>query len=83
LFDNVVDLRYIEEGSRIGRAVHVAKMRSSWHEMTLNSVRITDHGLVVGNELESVTGRLGWSALRTLSPLEAVRPGAKSSAGPF
>ena len=28
LFDNVVDLRYIEERSRIGRAAHVAKMRS-------------------------------------------------------
>jgi circadian clock protein KaiC len=78
LFDNVIDLRYIEEGSRVGRAVHVAKMRGSWHEMTLNSVRITDRGIVVGNELESVTGRLGWSALRTHAPLEAVRPAAKS-----
>jgi circadian clock protein KaiC len=82
LFDNVIDLRYIEDGSRIGRAVHVAKMRSSWHEMTLNSVTITDHGLVVGDELEGVTGRLGWSALRTPGPLEPVRPVAKSSAGP-
>lgn len=82
LFDNVIDLRYIEDGSRVGRAVHVAKMRSSWHEMTLNSVSITDHGLVVGNELESVTGRLGWSALRTHGPLESVRPVAKTPAGP-
>jgi len=81
LFDNVIDLRYIEEGSRLGRSVHVAKMRSSWHAMTLNSVSITDRGLVVGNELESVTGRLGWSALRTHGPLESVRPATKSSAG--
>jgi circadian clock protein KaiC len=69
LFDNVIDLNYIEDGSRMGRAVHVAKMRSSYHEMTLNSVTITDRGLVVGNELEGVTGRLGWSALRTPGPL--------------
>jgi circadian clock protein KaiC len=82
LFDNVIDLSYIEEGSRIGRAVHVAKMRSSWHEMTLNSVSITDRGLVVGNELESVTGRLGWSALRTHGPLDPARPVARSSTGP-
>jgi circadian clock protein KaiC len=82
LFDNVIDLRYIEEGSRIGRALHVAKMRSSWHSMTLNSASITDHGLVVGSELDSVTGRLGWSTLRTLGPLESVQPAAKSSAGP-
>ena len=83
LFDNVIELRYIEDGSRVGRAVHVAKMRSSWHEMTLHSVSITDRGLVVGNELEGVTGRLGWSALRTDGPLESGRPVAKSSAGPF
>jgi circadian clock protein KaiC len=82
LFDNLIDLRYIEDGSRVGRAVHVAKMRSSWHEMTLNDVSITDRGLVVGNELESVTGRLGWSALRTHNLLEPLRPVAKSSAGP-
>jgi circadian clock protein KaiC len=82
LFDNVIDLRYIEEGAQIGRSVHVAKMRSSWHEMTLNSVTITDRGLVVGDVLESVTGRLGWSALRTHGPLESVWPVARSSAGP-
>jgi circadian clock protein KaiC len=64
LFDNTIDLRYIEEGSQIGRAAHVAKMRSRKHAMTLNSVTITDHGLEIGGELESVTGRLGWSALR-------------------
>ena len=83
LFDNVIDLRYIEVGSLVGRAVHVAKMRSSWHAMTLNSVSITDRGLVVGNELEGVTGRLGWSALRTQGPMEPVRPIARSPAGPF
>jgi circadian clock protein KaiC len=65
LFDNTIDLRYIEEESQIGRAVHVAKMRSRAHSMSLNSVTITDHGLEVGHALASVTGRLGWSALRT------------------
>jgi circadian clock protein KaiC len=66
LFDNVIDLQYIEQGSRVGRAVHVAKMRSSYHEMTLHQVTITtEHGLAIGDELEGVTGRLGWSALRT------------------
>ncbi len=79
LFDNTIDLRYIEEGSQIGRAVHVAKMRSREHAMTLNSVTITDRGLEVGNVLQSVTGRLGWSALRTQGPLEAARPGAPAT----
>jgi circadian clock protein KaiC len=80
LFDNVIDLRYIEEESRIGRAVHVAKMRSSKHEMTLNSISITDRGLVVGDMLERVTGRLGWSALQMYGLLEPARPAAP--AGP-
>jgi hypothetical protein len=57
-------------------------MRSSWHEMSLNSVSITNHGLVVGDRLEGVTGRLGWSALRTYDPLEPVQPVAGSPAGP-
>jgi circadian clock protein KaiC len=70
LFDNVIDLRYIEEGSKVGRAVHIAKMRSSHHEMTLHQVTIAEHGLAVGDELEGVTGRLGWSALRTQGPPE-------------
>ena len=65
LFDNTIDLRYIEEDTQIGRAVHIAKMRSRAHSMSLNSLTITDNGLEVGNKLDSVTGRLGWSALRT------------------
>ncbi len=79
LFDNTIDLRYIEEGSQIGRAVHVAKMRSKAHSMTLNSITITDRGLEVGNVLDSVTGRLGWSALRAQGPLEPVSHGTPAS----
>jgi circadian clock protein KaiC len=69
LFDNVVDLRYIEEGSQMGRAAYVAKMRSRAHSMTLNRAVITDRGLEIGNALDNVTGRLGWSALRTQGSL--------------
>ena len=68
LFDNVIDLRYIEESSGLGRALNIVKMRNRPHEMTLNRVTITDNGLIVGDPLEGVTGRLGWSALRTHSP---------------
>jgi circadian clock protein KaiC len=68
LFDNVIDLRYIEEGSGLGRALNIVKMRNRAHAMTLNEVTITDAGLTVGEPLEGVTGRLGWSALRTQDP---------------
>jgi circadian clock protein KaiC len=68
LFDNVIDLRYIEQESVLGRALNIVKMRNSPHRMTLNSAAITDQGLVVGDKLEGVTGRLGWSALRTQDP---------------
>jgi circadian clock protein KaiC len=65
LFDNVIDLRYIEEESRVGRALNVVKMRNSWHSSTLTSFTIADHGVTLGEEFVGVTGRLGWSALRT------------------
>jgi circadian clock protein KaiC len=64
LFDNVIDLRYIEEQSTLGRALNVVKTRNGPHETTLNAAAITDEGLVVGDKLERVSGRLGWSALR-------------------
>jgi circadian clock protein KaiC len=65
LFDNVIDLRYIEEESGVGRALNVVKMRNSWHSSTLTSFTIADHGVTIGEQFEGVTGRLGWSALRT------------------
>lgn len=68
LFDNVIDLRYIEEDSQIGRAAQVAKVRSRAHAMTLNSATITARGLEIGGVLHKVTGRLGWSTLRTNAP---------------
>ena len=73
LFDNVLDLRYIEESSGLGRALNVVKMRNGAHQMTLNSVTITDHGVQVGDALEDVSGRLGWSALRAQGPPKSQR----------
>lgn len=77
LFDNVLDLRYIEEEAGLGRALNVVKMRNGAHKMTLNSVTITDRGVQVGDTLERVTGRLGWSALRAQDT-----PNLHSSAAP-
>jgi circadian clock protein KaiC len=59
LFDNVIDLRYIERESEIGRTLNVVKMRNSAHKMTLCSFTITDRGLIVGGQIQGVTGRLG------------------------
>ena len=65
LFDNVIDLRYIENESQIGRALNILKMRNSPHQTTLVSYTITEHGITIGEKLQGVTGRLGWTALRT------------------
>jgi circadian clock protein KaiC len=78
LFDNVIDLRYIEEQAMLGRAVNVVKMRNSLHQMTINSATITSAGLVVGDPLQGVTGRLGWGALRIHD-----RPGPPDPVGLF
>jgi circadian clock protein KaiC len=80
LFDNVIDLRYIEQESQTGRSLNVVKMRNSRHEMTLNSFTITDQGLVVGDKLEGVTGRLGWGALRAKDPADPARPAVPAPA---
>ncbi len=48
LFDNVIDLRYIEEESQVDRALNVVKMRNSRHETTLTSFTITDQGITIG-----------------------------------
>jgi circadian clock protein KaiC len=68
LFDNVINLRYIEEQATLGRALNIVKMRNSPHQMTINSATITSTGLAVGDTLLGVTGRLGWGALRTHDP---------------
>jgi circadian clock protein KaiC len=65
LFDNVIDLRYIEHESQIGRALNILKMRNSPHQTTMVGYTITEHGITIGERLEGVTGRLGWTALRT------------------
>lgn len=64
LYHNVVLLRYIEQDSEVGRAVTILKMRNSDHEKGLWKFAITDHGFVVLEKVEGVTGLLGWSALR-------------------
>jgi circadian clock protein KaiC len=68
LYDNVIELRYIEDRSQIGRALNIVKMRNSQHTMDLTSYTITDHGVTIGERIEHVTGVLGWSALRTQDP---------------
>jgi circadian clock protein KaiC len=52
----------------VGRALNVVKMRNSRHETTLTSFAIADQGITIGEPLAGVTGRLGWSALRTEVP---------------
>ncbi len=64
LFNNVIQLRYIEHASQVGRAVNIVKMRNSHHDMGLHAFTITEHGLTIGDKLEGIAGLLGWSALR-------------------
>ncbi len=82
MFDNVIDLRYIEQHVGLGRVLNVVKMRNGPHQMTLNKLTITDHGLEVGESLEGVTGRLGWGALRSQEPLDPRRPAVPAPAKP-
>lgn len=68
LFHNVVLLRYIEIESQLRRGISVLKMRDSNHEEGVRQFEIDERGLVVGEQLEGLTGILGWSALREGPP---------------
>ncbi|AEV84371.1 circadian clock protein KaiC [Actinoplanes sp. SE50] len=68
LFHNVIQIRYIELCSEIGRAVNILKMRNSGHDSALHTYHVTDTGAAVGDKIENVTGLLGWSALRHCPP---------------
>jgi len=66
LYHNVVMLRYIELQSSIGRAAAVLKMRDSVHFAGLRQFSITATGFEMGDDLDDVSGMLGWTALRRL-----------------
>jgi circadian clock protein KaiC len=63
LFQNVIMLRYVEIGSELRRALSILKMRDSDHAKGLVQFDIDDHGPRIMDQLQGVTGALGWSAL--------------------
>ena len=79
LFDNVINLRYMEEdGPDIGRAMSVIKMRSSDHASTLNRVAIGETGIEVGTTIVGASGASAGAYLRS----ESLRATALKSASP-
>ncbi|GGN73234.1 serine/threonine protein kinase [Actinoplanes lobatus] len=64
LFQNVIQIRYIEHRAAIGRVLNVLKMRNSHHDNRLHACDITERGVAVGDAVDHVTGILGWSPLR-------------------
>lgn len=64
LFHNVLQIRYIEHCSEIGRVLNVLKMRNSRHDSGMYACHLTDDGVTIGDRLEAITGMLGWSVLR-------------------
>ncbi len=69
LFHNVILIRYIEIESEIRRAISVLKMRDSDHAHGVWVFGIDKHGIVIADEqLEGLTGLLGWTALRDDTP---------------
>jgi circadian clock protein KaiC len=63
LFHNVVQIRYVEQHSSVGRALNILKMRNSFHDTGIYLCTIAEHGLQIGGKLEGVSGVLGWSVL--------------------
>ncbi len=63
LFNNVFFLRYVEVQSELARGLSILKMRQSAHSKGLMRFTIDEHGIAFGDDLDDVSGLLGWSAL--------------------
>jgi circadian clock protein KaiC len=51
LSDNVVLLQYVQDGSRLARAITVLKTRAAHHEPVAHRYEIAETGLVLGDEI--------------------------------
>ena len=56
--DNVILLRYVEMGGRMGRALSVLKVRGSQHDKDSRKLEITNQGLCIGKPIRAMTGVL-------------------------
>lgn len=68
LFHNVIQLRYVEHYTGIGRAINIIKMRNSDHDTGTYLCHITAAGVAVGDRIQGLTGVLGWTALSQMNP---------------
>jgi circadian clock protein KaiC len=51
LSDNVILLQYVQDGSRLARAITVLKTRAAHHEPVAHRYEIAESGLVLGDEI--------------------------------
>ncbi len=58
LADTVILLRYFEAFGRVRRALSIIKKRFGSHENTIREMRISSHGIVIGEPLEGFQGIL-------------------------
>jgi circadian clock protein KaiC len=58
LADNVLLLRYFENSGRVYKAISVIKKRTGYHEDAIRELRLTSHGIQVGQELTQFQGVL-------------------------
>jgi len=58
LADTVILLRYFESGGEVRRALSVIKKRTGAHERTIRELRLTSHGIDVGEPLREFQGIL-------------------------
>lgn len=58
LADTVILLRFFEAEGKIRRAISVVKKRTGAHEDTIRELKITSHGLVLGDPLQDYHGIL-------------------------
>src|SRR5690606_19279777 len=63
LADDLISLRYVEVERELKKVVAVVKMRGSQHSKAYREYEITDHGFVVGGDLNGYTGRISGASV--------------------
>ncbi len=48
LCDGIIMLRYVEREKKVGKAIHILKMRGCDHDKYVRELKITDEGISIG-----------------------------------
>lgn len=77
IVENMLFLRFVEHDARLSRMMSITKMRNSDYDQRIRELRITDHGLAVGDALSGLEATLTGVSHRLSPPARRRRVAAR------